>query len=40
MAVVGGWIFEGSVVRFLEHLSAAVGYRYDAIDAVALVGAL
>ncbi|WP_436533026.1 hypothetical protein [Actinoplanes sp. HUAS TT8] len=40
MTTVGGWVFEGNVVRFLEHLSRYIGYRYDAADEDALVGAL
>ncbi|MET0491753.1 MAG: hypothetical protein ABW000_01350 [Actinoplanes sp.] len=37
---VAGWIYEDNVVRFLHHLSAYIGYRYDAADEDALVGAL
>lgn len=40
MAVVQGWILEENVVRFLCHLSGYLGYRYDAADEDALVGAL
>ncbi|MCY1143423.1 hypothetical protein OWR29_35955 [Actinoplanes sp. Pm04-4] len=40
MTTVDGWIFEENVVRFLEHLSGQIGYRYDAADEDALTGAL
>jgi len=40
MSTVDGWVFEENVVRFLEHLSRAIGYEYDAADEDALVGAL
>jgi hypothetical protein len=40
MTVVGGWIHEENVVRFLDHLSHYIGYQYDAADEDALVGAL
>jgi hypothetical protein len=40
MATVDGWIYEENVVRFLQHLSAYIGYRYDAADQDALIGAL
>nr|BFE56416.1 hypothetical protein GCM10020063_009420 [Dactylosporangium thailandense] len=33
-------MFEGNVVRFLELVSAYIGYSYDDLDEVALTGAL
>ncbi|MEV7230579.1 hypothetical protein AB0M79_26685 [Polymorphospora sp. NPDC051019] len=40
MVSVDGWMWEGNTVRFLRHLSAYVGYRYDDADEDALTGAL
>ena len=40
MTLIGDWVFEGNVVQFLEHVSRYVGYPYDNLDEVALIGAL
>ena len=32
MSMVAGWVYEQNIVRFLEHLSRAVGYTYDTVD--------
>jgi hypothetical protein len=37
---IGGWVADGHVVRFLQQVSAYIGYRYDDLDEAALVGAL
>ncbi|MEV6965223.1 hypothetical protein AB0M47_08905 [Hamadaea sp. NPDC051192] len=37
---VGGWVAEDNVVTALQQLSFYIGYRYDAADEDALVGAL
>lgn len=38
--LIEGWVFEGNVVQFLEHVSRYTGYEYDELDEVALTGAL
>ncbi|MEV0396381.1 hypothetical protein [Polymorphospora rubra] len=40
MASIAGSLWEGNTVRFLDHLSGYIGYRYDAADEDALIGAL
>jgi hypothetical protein len=40
MLLIEGWVFEGNVGQFMEHVSRYIGYGYDEFDEVALTGAL
>lgn len=40
MSLIDGWVSEGNVIPFLEHVSRYIGYEFDDFDETALTGAL